>query len=312
MVVLNIRAPNGDVYDVPVSGLDVNLHVVEELINSRYFKKNPRAVTFVYRGNTLDKDLSLGDQHITSDSVIIIVTKPGQTRQEPTSAASVAPADVAPAASTSSATSAASTSSATSSATSAASTSSATSAASTSSATSAASTSSATSAASTSSATSAASTSSAASASTGSASAIPYICQYNGSDVAKAIKADPTILYNVMNLIAQSNPFFLSYLAVNPGMARDYVDKTLADPAFTMTVMGADETEDVIKALLMNPLGSNPYQIDSNNIEYILSVTDLTDTEQNRDKIKSMYLMTDRDVAKTIRLVEPGATLLVR
>ena len=263
MVVLNIRAPNGDVYDVPVSGLDVNLHVVEELINSRYFKKNPRAVTFVYRGNTLDKDLSLGDQHITSDSVIIIVTKPGQTRQEPTSAASVAPADVAPAASTSSATSAAS-------------------------------------------------TSSAASASTGSASAIPYICQYNGSDVAKAIKADPTILYNVMNLIAQSNPFFLSYLAVNPGMARDYVDKTLADPAFTMTVMGADETEDVIKALLMNPLGSNPYQIDSNNIEYILSVTDLTDTEQNRDKIKSMYLMTDRDVAKTIRLVEPGATLLVR
>ena len=126
--------------------------------------------------------------------------------------------------------------------------------------------------------------------------------RYTGEQVLIAIKSNPDVLFSVIHLIAQANPFFLSYLAINPVMAREHVEKMLTEPDFKFTIKG-DPANDPIKPTLMHPCGKNGYQIDQDNLKYILDQTDIPVSEPALEHAKSMYLLHDRDIRKTISIL---------
>ena len=123
---------------------------------------------------------------------------------------------------------------------------------------------------------------------------------YTGAELRQAMEVSTKIMFYLINRIGTLNPFFLSYLAVNPDQAMEHIDETLNNPEFRFVVKGDDDSTDPIKPYLMHPCGENGYQVDQSNIEYILSQTDLIVTDETKARAKDLYLLHNRDVRKTI------------
>lgn len=132
---------------------------------------------------------------------------------------------------------------------------------------------------------------------------------YNGEQLRQAIRGDYGTLFHVLHLIAQGNPFFLSYLAVNPKLAREHLEQSLDSPEFKMRVICGDETQDPILPHLTHPLGPNHYEVDEANIRHIQS---LVDSIVDHDRVKEMYLMHDRCIPATIQALTDGNTMIHR
>ena len=117
-------------------------------------------------------------------------------------------------------------------------------------------------------------------------------------------------MFNVICDIAQKNPFYLSYLAASPALAKKELMKTLADPEFKMYIVGEDEIDDPIKTINMHPSGDNGYEIDMRNIEFLVH-----SSQKNHDMKKAMelYLWCDRDIQRTLASLQnpEGSPLLL-
>jgi len=138
-----------------------------------------------------------------------------------------------------------------------------------------------------------------------------YVVSYNGEQIRQAMNKSTHILLNVVHMIGHQNPFFLSYLAVNPTKALEHLDETLDQSDFKFIVKGNSVEDDPIKPFLVHPCGENGYQIDQNNISFIIEqCPDYVDTEESREHAKETYLLMDRDIRKTIDNLRTGSSLI--
>jgi hypothetical protein len=130
----------------------------------------------------------------------------------------------------------------------------------------------------------------------------PYTKTYSADVVKQAILKNGDIMFNIICDIARTNPFFLSYLAMNPTLAKAELNRILSTN-YTLTIKCMDETEDIIKTINMHPSGDNGYQIDQRNVQYIMNVTGISGTNTSNfspDKVMEFYLWCDRDIQQTI------------
>lgn len=136
----------------------------------------------------------------------------------------------------------------------------------------------------------------------------PYTKTYSADVVKQAILKNGDIMFNIICDIARTNPFFLSYLAMNPTLAKAELNRILSTN-YTLTIKCMDESEDIIKTINMHPSGDNGYQIDQRNVQYIMNVTGITGitgisgtntSNFSPDKVMEFYLWCDRDIQKTI------------
>ncbi len=67
-----------------------------------------------------------------------------------------------------------------------------------------------------------------------------YSAQYTGSEVKQALKNNAELMFLLMHNIAKVDPYFLSYLAVNPVKAKTEMEKYLSQDKFTLTIKGKD------------------------------------------------------------------------
>lgn len=138
-----------------------------------------------------------------------------------------------------------------------------------------------------------------------------YVVTYNGQQLRQAMNKSTSILINVIHMIGQQNPFFLSYLAVNPTKAMEHLNETLDQSDFKFTVKGDSVENDPIKPFLVHPCGENGYQIDQNNLDFILEqCPDYVNNEESREHAKETYLLMDRDIRKTIDNLRTGTSLV--
>jgi len=138
-----------------------------------------------------------------------------------------------------------------------------------------------------------------------------YVVTYNGQQLRQAMNKSTSILINVIHMIGQQNPFFLSYLAVNPTKAMEHLNETLNQSDFKFTVKGGSVEGDPIKPFLVHPCGENGYQIDQNNLDFILEqCPDYVNNEESRAHAKETYLLMDRDIRKTIDNLRTGSSLV--
>jgi len=138
-----------------------------------------------------------------------------------------------------------------------------------------------------------------------------YVVSYNGTQLRQAMNKNTGILLNVIHMIGQQNPFFLSYLAVNPSKAMEHLNETLDQPDFKFTVKGDSVEDDPVKPFLVHPCGENGCQIDQNNLSFIIGqCPDYVDTEESREHAKETYLLMDRDIRKTIDNLHTGSSLV--
>ena len=105
-------------------------------------------------------------------------------------------------------------------------------------------------------------------------------------------------MFDLIASIASKDPFFLSYLAVNPDKAQTIIKDTLTNPDFTLTIKGPDETFDKLKTASYHPCGLNGHQIDNKNVQYIISQSNTT---LPFEQVKNVYLLYDRDISQTIQ-----------
>ena len=96
-------------------------------------------------------------------------------------------------------------------------------------------------------------------------------------------------------MIGGQNPFFLSYLAVNPSLAHQYMYQTFDNPDFKLIVKCNSEEKDPLGAIKLDLKKID--KADENNVKYILNECDRTD---DVSYIKGLYLSYNRDIAKTI------------
>jgi hypothetical protein len=138
-----------------------------------------------------------------------------------------------------------------------------------------------------------------------------YVVSYTGAQVKIAMQKSTNIMFNIIHFIGYQNPFFLSYLAVNPAKAKEHIEETLNRPDFTFIIKGDSVSDDPIKPHLMHVSGDNGYQVDLNNLNYILDqCADYVTTEDSKAHAKETYLLMNRDIRKTIDLLRHPSSLL--
>jgi hypothetical protein len=126
----------------------------------------------------------------------------------------------------------------------------------------------------------------------------PVVKIYDGKTVLSAANKNGDIMYNIICDIASRNPFFLSYLAVNPGLARKEMNKILNSDEFKLTIHCQSELDDPILATNMHPSGDNGYQIDKRNVEFLMTQANgISDFDQAME----LYLWCDRDIQRTLQ-----------
>lgn len=125
----------------------------------------------------------------------------------------------------------------------------------------------------------------------------PYQAKYTGAQVKQALRGNPMLVIYVLNLMAASNPFLLSYIIINPDMAYSFVEESLSGPAFTMHIKGQDASCDRIRPYILPTLGANPYLTDKANIEYLISCLG---TDIAYERAKEVYLYNDRNIPKAL------------
>ncbi len=74
-----------------------------------------------------------------------------------------------------------------------------------------------------------------------------YSAQYTGAEVKQALKTNAELMFLLMHNIAKADPFFLSYLAVNPVKAKHEMDKYLDQEGFSLKIKGKDSSCDPFK-----------------------------------------------------------------
>jgi hypothetical protein len=121
----------------------------------------------------------------------------------------------------------------------------------------------------------------------------PETILVTGSELKDIIASNSDLLFDVICHIGRQNPFFLSYLAVNPEQARSCLHQFLDDPNFRMSV-----DEESVKPYLMHPCGTNGYEVDQRNLDYI--IRQCPNLVAERQQVKETYLLLDRDIEKTI------------
>jgi hypothetical protein len=132
-----------------------------------------------------------------------------------------------------------------------------------------------------------------------------YEATYNGDQIRTAMQRSSDVLMNLIHMIGTKNPFFLSYLAVNPKKAADHIEETLVQPDFVFKVHGDSVSDDPIKPYLMHPSGTNGHLVDQSNLVYILEqCRDFVETEESMAHARQMYLLMDRDIRKTIDVLQ--------
>jgi len=67
---------------------------------------------------------------------------------------------------------------------------------------------------------------------------LPSSKSLTGAEVKQALKTDPDLMFLLMHNIAKVDPYFLSYLAVNPVKAKNVMEKYLSNAKFTLTLNG--------------------------------------------------------------------------
>lgn len=128
-----------------------------------------------------------------------------------------------------------------------------------------------------------------------------YVKTYGADELKRAMTVNGDIVFNVICDIARANPFYLSYLAINPLLAKSELYRLLNNSTYRLTVVGSDETCDPIKAVNMHPSGDNGYIIDRRNVEFLISNSGV---EHNFDKAMEVYLWCDRDIQRTMALLQ--------
>ena len=139
-----------------------------------------------------------------------------------------------------------------------------------------------------------------------------YIAKYNGDQIKIAMKQNTNIMLNLIHMIGRQNPFFLSYLAVNPIKADEHIKETLDQQDFVFTVKGDTVLDDPVKPYLLHPSGVNGFEIDQSNMEYILEqCSDYVVTEQSLETARDTYMLLGRDIRKTINALNKPNNSLV-
>lgn len=124
-----------------------------------------------------------------------------------------------------------------------------------------------------------------------------YIKTYTGQEVLSASLKNGDLMFNVIKDIAATNPFFLSYIALSPSLAKKELMTTLENPEFKLTIKGQSECDDPIRAINMHPSGDNGYEIDARNVEFLISQSGRS---HDFEKAKEIYLYCDRDIQRTL------------
>ena len=137
-----------------------------------------------------------------------------------------------------------------------------------------------------------------------------YFKSYTGAEVKAATLKSGDIMFNIICDIAKRNPFYLSYLAVNPSMAKKELMSSLDEDDFKLTIVGPDSSQDPIFALNMHPSGDNGHEIDLRNVEFLIMNSGV---QHNADKAMDVYLWCDRDIQRTLSALQnpAGCPLLV-
>ena len=78
-----------------------------------------------------------------------------------------------------------------------------------------------------------------------------YERTYTGSET-KHFLTNPTIMLNIIHMIGGQNPFFLSYLAVNPSLAHQYLYQTFNNPDFKLIVKCDNEDTDPLSIMKLD------------------------------------------------------------
>lgn len=131
-----------------------------------------------------------------------------------------------------------------------------------------------------------------------------YSKTYTGAEVKAATLKNGDIMFNIICNIASKNPLFLSYLAINPSLAKRELMKTLDNEDYKLTIKGLDETCDPIKATNMHPSGDSGYEIDLRNVEFLIMNSGI---EHNKDQAMEVYLWCDRDIQRTLSALQNPA-----
>lgn len=111
-------------------------------------------------------------------------------------------------------------------------------------------------------------------------------------------------MFNLICDIAKRNPLYLSYLAINPSMAKKELMSQLDDDNFNLTIVCNDETQDPIKAVNMHPSGDNGHEIDLRNVEFLIMNSG---QEHEVEKAMEVYLWCDRDIQRTLSALQNPA-----
>ena len=117
---------------------------------------------------------------------------------------------------------------------------------------------------------------------------------YTGAET-KQFLTDPNVMLNIMHMLGGQNPFLLSYIAVNPGLAYHYIEQTLNNPEFRLVVRCDSEDNDPVKPLKQEL--KKTIKADENNVKYILEQCEISD---DLNYVKGLYLSYNRDVVRTI------------
>jgi len=120
-----------------------------------------------------------------------------------------------------------------------------------------------------------------------------YEKKYTGKEI-KSLLSKPMVFLNLLHAMGQQNPFFLSYLAVNPLLAHSYLYQNLDNPEFKVIVKCDDKKHDPIYPFMEE--FNIEEDIDYNNIKYITTQT----SNKDEDYVKRTYLSYKRDITKTL------------
>lgn len=98
---------------------------------------------------------------------------------------------------------------------------------------------------------------------------------YNGEQLKAAIENDPYIILNILQLLAMTNPFILSYIATVPQNVKKMVIDTLDNKDFSLKVIVPKDSVDPIRdALNMNQTEIDRNEADEETTESTVAVTD--------------------------------------
>lgn len=124
-----------------------------------------------------------------------------------------------------------------------------------------------------------------------------YEVTYDGKQVLSACQNNGNVMFKIIADLACRNPYFLSYLAVDPAKAKQYLYETVESEDFSLTVKGKTVEDDPVAVSNKHLCGDNGYQIDERNVKFIMKLSGNEDVEY--EEAKEYYLFYERDIMRT-------------